>query len=450
MRILLIEDDRSISAPLLERATAGGHSVLLASCLEDLCQLRDIGAFDLLALDLQFTGLDPLLYLQKLRSLADGAEVLLLGVDARNEQRARALGLGIRNFLPDPPDPADFFQRAAALVDSNRRPAAEETAAAPAPASASAATADAAPSDETPPHAEVAAFAKTDWSAGLGQRGRVLLVGSHKGGTGKSTTAIHLVAGLLYQGLRVASIDLDNPQLTLTRFIENRKAHCDAEGLRLPLPQHHALPRAEEQTDEVGRTVELLAKTHDAVVIDTPGGYSQAARAALAWADCAITPINDSFLDLDLLAVLDPESQALLHPGHYSKLIAEARGRRAQWQLGPLDWLVLRNRLSAIGARNKQQMNDALTRLAGQLGFRQAEGLGERVVYRERFLEGLTLFDLPARGTAGKGKDPDGTARQELRHLLARLLSPADAMGAPPPAQFGRSPRRNLAGHGIH
>jgi len=455
MRILLIEDDRSISERLLACAAADGHRMQLASCLEDLFRLQDIAGYDLVALDLQFTGLDPFLYLQKLKNLAGGSEILLLGVDGGNEARARDLGFGSRNFLPDPPDAIAFFQRAAALIGSASASAptvSQDAATPPAPPAQTPQDRDIAPPPHEPGTGENPAplFSKAAWKAGLGNRGRVLVVGSHKGGTGKSTTAMHIVTGLLYEGLRVASIDLDNPQQTLTRFIENRKAHRDAEGLGLPMPRHRSLPFVDDRPDEVEQSVESLARTHDALIVDTPGGYSQAARKALTWADCVVTPINDSFLDLDLLAELDPDSRRLLRPGHYSKLIVEARGRRAQWQLAPLDWLVVRNRLSAIDAHNKRQMNEALGVLAGQLGFRQGPGLGERVIYREHFLQGLTLFDLPVEAAKGSGKDPQRAARQELRALLGQLLPPADGQAAAKLSDAGLAFRQGHASAALH
>jgi chromosome partitioning protein len=159
---------------------------------------------------------------------------------------------------------------------------------------------------------------------------------------------------------------------------------------------------------------------------------------ALAWADSVITPINDSFLDLDLLAVLDPETHDFIRPGHYAKQIAEARARRSQWNLNPIDWLVIRNRLSALDARNKRLMSEALAGLAERLDFRQGSGLSERVIYRELFLQGLTLFDLSDKTAGQSTKTAHAAARQELRNLLAQLVPPPqEAAKSRPAAQFG-------------
>jgi chromosome partitioning protein len=266
----------------------------------------------------------------------------------------------------------------------------------------------------------------------------VLVIGSHKGGTGKSTTAMHLITGLLYEGLRVASIDLDSPQQTLTRYLENRRAFKQSQAAELPMPQHQTLPFAEDRPEEVELTVERLAKDADVLVIDTPGGTSAAAGMALVWADSVITPINDSFLDLDMLAVLDPETHDFQRPGPYAKLIAEARARRSQWNLNPIDWLVIRNRLSALDARNKRLMSEALAGLAERLDFRQGSGLSERVIYRELFLQGLTLLDLSEETTGKSTKTAHAAARQELRNLLAQLV--------PHPKKRQRAARQHSSG----
>jgi chromosome partitioning protein len=423
MRILLIEDDRSVSDMIGGQAAADGHLLQIANCLEDLFRITDITGYDVIILDLEFSGLDPFLYLRKLKALAGTTEILLLSVDPDNEMQARNLGFGTKNFVAEPLSRQDLFRRIDAIGQPTAAAPAQTTTTAPARATETAAA---------------LARATTKTPAGLGDRGRVLVVGSHKGGTGNSTTAMHLIIGLLYEGLRVASIDLDNPQLTLTRYLENRGAFKQAQGVELPMPQHQTLPFAEDRSEEVEQTVARLAKDADVLVIDTPGGTSAAAQMALAWADSVVTPINDSFLDLDLLAVLDPETHEFQRPGHYAKLIVEARARRSKWNLNPIDWLVIRNRLSALDARNKRMMSESLANLAERLDFRQGTGLSERVIYRELFLQGLTLLDLSEETVGQSMKISHVAARQELRNLLTQLVPPPqEAPKSRPAAQFG-------------
>jgi len=97
----------------------------------------------------------------------------------------------------------------------------------------------------------------------------------------------------------------------------------------------------------------------------------------------------------------------------------------------PVDWVVMRNRLSSLAARNKRDMGTVIEALAKRIGFRTATGLSERVIYRELFLSGLTLLDLK-RGASGGKTGPSMTmshvaARQEVRDLVAALNLPVAA-----------------------
>ena len=44
------------------------------------------------------------------------------------------------------------------------------------------------------------------------------------------------------------------------------------------------------------------------IVIDTPGRDDSIARAAILKADTLVTPMNDSFVDLDLIGQVHPEN----------------------------------------------------------------------------------------------------------------------------------------------
>ncbi len=256
---------------------------------------------------------------------------------------------------------------------------------------------------------------------GAGGRGRVIVVGSAKGGTGKSTTAMHLIVSLLYAGRSVGSLDLDSPQLTLSRYLENRQASNQESGLDLPCPEHVGSSDPEKKSGPFEGNLNRLTRACDFVVIDTPGSDSVVSRIAHSRADVVITPINDSFVDLDTLAVLDREAEEVVRHGHYAAMIGDARRRKIAETGGAFDWIVLRNRLSNLDARNKQQMADALDSLSDALGFRNCAGLSERVIYRELFLKGLTLLDLRDKGSGVDLSMSHLAARQELRALLQSL-----------------------------
>ena len=254
------------------------------------------------------------------------------------------------------------------------------------------------------------------------KKAHVVVVGNEKGGTGKSTVSMHLVVGLLELGLSVGSIDIDARQATLSRYIQNRKGRKDAIQLGLNLPDHVALPpTSDRDADErrLSETMRLLSAVHDVVVVDTPGSDHYLSRLGHSFADTLITPLNDSLVDLDVLARVDPETMRILRPSHYSEMVWETKKIRAlRGEKKVVDWIVLRNRLAHLDARNKQTMEKLLEELAKRIGFRVVPGLGERVIYRSLFLEGLTLLDL-RQGIDGFGLSMSHVAaRQELRQLL--------------------------------
>lgn len=259
----------------------------------------------------------------------------------------------------------------------------------------------------------------------------VIVVGNEKGGTGKSTTAMHLIVALLKLGYTVGSLDLDARQGTLTRYLANRAAYAEDSGLSLPMPEHRSIERSQAETRAAA---EAEDKRHlrqacgelahcDFLVIDTPGSDVYLSRLAHENADTLITPLNDSFLDIDVLARIDRRRRAVLGPSRYSQMVWEQSNLRAVSGRAPIDWVVMRNRLTHIEARNKREIGTLLTQLATRIGFRVAPGFGERVVFRELFLNGLTLLDLPDL-TNEDGNAPATShvaAGQEIRMLLESI-----------------------------
>ena len=263
------------------------------------------------------------------------------------------------------------------------------------------------------------------------RQARVVTIGNEKGGSGKSTTAMHLAIGLLRGGRSVASIDLDLRQRSLTRYMENRRAYATAHGLTLPVPEHETFAAATHGgqpeaagEDRIEGAVERLLDGYDVVVIDTPGTDNALSRTAHSLADVLITPLNDSLVDLDVLARVDGARMKILGPSHYAEMIWEQKMRRAQRDGGSIDWIVMRNRLSSLDAHNKRQMARLLDELAERVGFRCIAGFGERVVYRELFLKGLTMMDLRETGDVKQFTFSHLAARQEVRSLIEALGLP--------------------------
>jgi chromosome partitioning protein len=244
-----------------------------------------------------------------------------------------------------------------------------------------------------------------------------IVFANEKGGTGKSTTAVHTAVALAASGHRVGALDLDSRQRTMTRYLENRDATMRRLETTLPQARYEVL----EEDGSLDEAIERLSTDTDVIVIDTPGRDDPVARAAILKADTLVTPMNDSFVDLDLIGQVHPENFKVTKPSFYAELIWNSRTQRAKVTGKSVDWVVLRNRLQHIESHNLRRVGAALDELARRVGFRVIPGLGERVIYRELFPKGLTLLDLKHLGEVGIGHV---AARQELREMIAGLDIP--------------------------
>jgi chromosome partitioning protein len=254
---------------------------------------------------------------------------------------------------------------------------------------------------------------------------RVIAVGNEKGGSGKSTVAIHVAVALMKAGHRVATIDLDSRQRSFTRYMENRRAWAAHTGRPLAIPDHVCIDEPAAEADAGTAfldAVDELAQGHDFIVIDTPGTKSRFAHLVHAMADKLITPLNDSFIDFDVLGIIEPETFRVTDTSHYARMIEEARRQRSFLHPTTFDWIVLRNRLSMLTSRNKRLVGAALQELASRLNFRCIDGLSERVIFREFYPRGLTALDEVNEATLGTRPTLSHlTARREVQALLAVL-----------------------------
>jgi chromosome partitioning protein len=267
----------------------------------------------------------------------------------------------------------------------------------------------------------------------------VVVLGNEKGGSGKSTLALHIAVALLKAGQRVATIDLDCRQQSLTHCIENRRAWARRTGLALELPHHcridlgDSMQIADNESTEFSRLLSALGEIEpscDFIVIDTPGTDSYLMRLAHAMADTLVTPLNDSFMDFDVLGTVDPATYVVTGVSHHAEMVRDARRKRRGLDGVSADWIVVRNRLSMQGSRNKQLVAGVLDDLSLRLGFRSIDGLAERVVYREFFPRGLTALDDLDQATLGARPSLGHvTARQEVMSLLRQLKLPLDERG---------------------
>src|SRR5690606_1564894 len=254
---------------------------------------------------------------------------------------------------------------------------------------------------------------------------------NEKGGSGKSTTSMHITVALMKRGQRVATVDLDSRQQSFTHYVENRSAWARHAGLDLEAPVHHCLARACRATAEENEAAEYrcfaeaiaaVEHSHDFLVIDTAGSDTYLTRLAHAMADTLVTPLNDSFVDFDVLGTVDPTSYAVTGESHYSRMVQEARRQRRMIDGRQLDWIVVRNRLAVLNSRNKRLVGQGLNELAKRMGFRCVDGFAERVIYREFFPRGLTALDTLDEATLGTRPSMSHvTARQEVMSLIEAL-----------------------------
>lgn len=267
---------------------------------------------------------------------------------------------------------------------------------------------------------------------------QIIVMGNEKGGSGKSTTAMHVITYLVRAGHSVGVLDFDLRQRSLFRYLDNRIDYTRRHNMALPMPRWIDVvaseldSRLDAELEDQERFIEAIADLSadcEYIVIDCPGSHTALSRAAHAAADVLITPMNDSLVDFDMLARLDPVDGRILGPSLYSEMVWKARQNRAASGRPPMDWVVLRNRMSTFDARNKRRVGAALAELANRIGFRIAPGFSERVIFRELFLSGLTLLDLRA-------EDPQAitmsniAARQEVRDLIRTLDLPRTSAAA--------------------
>ncbi|SFV32801.1 chromosome partitioning protein [Devosia crocina] len=266
------------------------------------------------------------------------------------------------------------------------------------------------------------------------QAGHVIVVGNEKGGSGKSTTAFHLAVYLLYEGHKVASIDVDSRQQTLTHYVRNRRDWARQHGLGVPHTTHFHLPLARGDSlrennrlefDLFRQAIAEVEQSADFIVVDTPGFDTNLTRLAHSLADTLVSPVNDSLIDLNVMAQVDPVTGEPRELSHYARLVQRARSERLSIDGRTIDWVLVRNRIAMLSSRNMRQVQTMLDRIAMRLGCRVADGIAERVIFRSLFPMGMTVFDpLNEDMLGGVPSMSHTSARQEYRTLVGALNLP--------------------------
>lgn len=252
----------------------------------------------------------------------------------------------------------------------------------------------------------------------LNTRAHIIVIGNEKGGTGKSTIAMHLAVKLQQEGFRVATVDMDGRQGSLSKYIANREEFCNKHGLSLPaIPCTRFAPKDDlsqiaPHIEEISMEIDRLCLNYDAVIIDTPGNKNYLFETAHRHADTLITPMTDSLVDLSAIADIDFDSGRIKTPGCYAEFVWDTKKYLASRGKPYLNWIVCGNKVSALRSRNKAAVFEQLEKVAKLYGFRFCDGLKDRVIYRELFQEGLTVLDL---------QHEQLRRRMSLSHLAAKL-----------------------------
>lgn len=245
-------------------------------------------------------------------------------------------------------------------------------------------------------------------------KAHIIVIGNEKGGTGKSTIAMNLAIKLLLENFKIAVIDLDGRQSSLTKYIANRRQFSEKNNLSLPLPLHYVFEplKDESNTQEIKDLIEELSTRCDAIIIDIPGSKNYLFDLAHQYPHTLITPIGDSLIDLSVIADINPENGEVVSTGHYSEYVWEVKKQRASKNLPYLNWIICGNKISPIRSKNRNIVFDKLEELSKLYGFRFTEGLKDRVIYKELFLDGLTVLDL---------NNPKLNRRMTVSHLAAKM-----------------------------
>ena len=250
---------------------------------------------------------------------------------------------------------------------------------------------------------------------------KIIVFANEKGGTGKSTLAMHTIVALLRAGKKVASFDLDPDQQSLTHYVENRKTFINEKGVSLPIPEHICWTKDVAKIYTLRGKVDKLKEEVDAIVIDTPGSHTSLGMEAMTLADVLITPMNDSLVDLDILAVVDGDTLKIQGPSHFAQTVWSTRQQRMLERKPSINWLVVRNRMLFSKSKNSQNMSILLNALSRRIHFELVGVVSERVVFRELFLKGLTMLDFKESAVKLPNTISSNSARKELGVLVEKI-----------------------------
>lgn len=205
----------------------------------------------------------------------------------------------------------------------------------------------------------------------------IIVVSSMKGGTGKSTLAFHLAVEAYLNNIDIVTYDMDFPQFSFSAYLKNRKNNPSLKSW----DQHFQISDFSSIPD---------FPSDKLVIIDTPGKYDPFLMPIHKKADLIITPINDSFIDINTIMKIEHERWASF--GHYYEFVYNSQNYNEN-----LKWIVVRNRSSSIASNHSKEIRSKLEDLSKRINFTLINGPKERNIYRELFNKGATVLDLKSK-----------------------------------------------------
>lgn len=116
MRILVVEDEPTLRAQLVQAIAAAGHTVESASDGATAHYLGDVEAFDAVVLDLGLPVLDGLTVLRRWRSAGRGMPVLILTARSAWHEKVAGMDAGADDYLAKPFHMEELLARLRALL----------------------------------------------------------------------------------------------------------------------------------------------------------------------------------------------------------------------------------------------------------------------------------------------------------------------------------------------
>jgi chromosome partitioning protein len=215
----------------------------------------------------------------------------------------------------------------------------------------------------------------------------IILVGSQKGGCGKSTLSVNISALLAKQGKDVVIVDADRQSSSSFWVNERSTEHADA-------PKVHCI----QKYDNIKDTLIDLNDRYEIVIVDAAGRDSIELRSAILVADKLVIPLRPAIFDLETV----PKMQEIIEQ---SLLINPDIDIHAVLTMCPTNPIV-------------GEKDDAVEYLEDFPNIKLTNAIiRDRKIYRDSTNAGLGVIEMPENSSASGRK-----AKQEITDLVKEIM----------------------------